>query len=71
MESLYEALPTLKKLGEENELIIDKPNRYRAGNTATLAIVKNAFDETEFSVDRFFMILKRLEKVVDEFARVN
>lgn len=71
VDSLYEALPILKKLGAENDLIIEKPNRYRAGNTATLAIVKNAFDDSEFSVDGFFMILKRLEKVVDEFARAH
>lgn len=70
MDSLYEALPIIKKLGEENELIIEKPNRYIAGNTATLAVVKKAFVENEFSAHRFFMILKRLEKVVEEFAKI-
>jgi hypothetical protein len=70
-ETLYKLLEEIKPFAERNALLIDKPSRYRAGATSTLAIVQNAFkvgSNGSLDLDGFVKTLKRLEKTLDEYC---
>ncbi len=71
VENLYSALDTVVEIGREEGLIIEKPYRYRAGNTSTLAIVRDAFREETFSINSFIDTLHALERVVDKYCENN
>ncbi len=67
-DMLYQALEEIQPFAKRHKLSIDKPNRYRAGTTSTLAIVNNAFPESgELNIQKFVGILHNLEKVIDEY----
>lgn len=71
-EDLYSALNIVREIGREEGITIDKPNRYRAGSTSTLAVVSGAFnDETPFSIESFVNTLHALERVVDRYCENN
>lgn len=68
---LYRVLNEIKPIAESNGLTIEKPNRYRAGATSTLAIVQNAFQSDNngnFDFNKFLTTLKQLEKTLDEYC---
>ena len=70
-EKLYELLNEIKPIAEKNELSIEKPDRYRAGTTSTLAIIQNAFsvdNDGNLELEKFIKILKALEKTIDEYC---
>ena len=68
VENLYSALDKVVEIGREEGLVIEKPYRYRAGNTSTLAIVPDAFQEETFSVSSFIDTLHALERVIDKYC---
>lgn len=70
-DTLYRVLNEIKPIAERNGLTITKPDRYRAGSTSTLAIVKNAFqtdNNGNFDFNGFLTTLKQLEKTLDEYT---
>lgn len=70
-DTLYRVLNEIKPIAEKNGLTITKPDRYRAGETSTLAIVQNAFqadNNGNFDFNGFLTTLKQLEKTLDEYS---
>jgi len=70
-DTLYRVLNEIKPIAEKNGLYITKPDRYRAGETSTLAIVQNAFQSDSngnFDFTAFLTTLKQLEKTLDEYT---
>ena len=68
---LYQTLNELKPFAERNNIKINKPDKYRAGNTSTLAVVQNAFqtdNNGDFNFPLFLETLKNLEKTIDEYC---
>lgn len=68
VDILYSVLSELQKIANHNGLNLIKPDRYRTGETSTLAIVENAFQanpDGTFDIDNFHQILKKLEKTLD------
>jgi hypothetical protein len=69
--TLYQVLNEIKPYAEKNGLSITKPDRYRAGETSTLAIIQNAFQTDvngNFDFEGFLKTLKQLEKTLDEYC---
>jgi hypothetical protein len=69
-EILYKILNEIKSIAEKNGLSISKPERYRVGETSTVAIIQHAFqseDNNNFDFNDFLMTLKKLEKTLDEY----
>jgi hypothetical protein len=70
-ETLYELLNEIKPYAVKNGISIVKPDKYRAGETSTLAIVENAFpvdSEGNLELDKFINTLKALEITIDEYC---
>jgi hypothetical protein len=68
---LYEILEEMKPFAQKNGLSIIKPDKYRAGETSTLAIVENAFivdKDGNLELRKFIGTLKALEKTIDEYC---
>lgn len=68
---LYEILGEMKPFALKNGLSIVKPDKYRAGETSTLAIVENAFTvdkDGNLEIEKFVERLKALEKTIDEYC---
>ena len=68
---LYEILGEMKPFAQKNGLSIIKPDKYRAGETSTLAIVENAFtvdNDGNLDLEKFVGTLKALEKTIDEYC---
>lgn len=73
-ETLYELLNEIKPFAEKNGLSIVKPDKYRAGETSTLAIIENAFtvdNVGDLELEKFIETLKALEKTIDEYCEEN
>ena len=69
--TLYQVLNEIKPYAEKNGLSITKPDRYRVGETSTLAIIQNAFQTDvngNFDFEGFLKTLKQLEKTLDEYC---
>jgi len=70
-DTLYRVLDEIEPIAKKNRLYITKPDRYRAGETSTLAIVQNAFQSDSngnFDFTAFLTTLKQLEKTLDEYT---
>jgi hypothetical protein len=70
VQILYKVLDELKDFAIKNGVIIQKPNTFRAGETSTLAIIKDAFvaeDNGDFNIEKFMNILHCVEKTLDEY----
>jgi len=70
-DTLYKALNELKPIAATNGLSIVKPDRYRAGQTSTLAVIVNAFpvdNNGGFEFDKFLTILNNLKQTIDEYC---
>lgn len=68
-EMLKKMLKGIQPLAKKQDLSITKPSQYRAGETATLAIVKDVFPESgELDVQKIIIILKRIEKVIEAYC---
>ena len=71
VNTLYHILAGLQPYAEKHGLTISKPDKYRAGDTSTLAIVKNAFivaEDGTFDFEAFVQTLRGLEQVIDEYV---
>lgn len=67
---LHKILADLKLISIRYGLALVKPDRYRAGETSTVAVVENAFpNENKFDVNEFIITLKSLEKTIDEYCQ--
>lgn len=69
--TLYYILGHLQTIAPNHGLTISKPDRYRTGETSTLAIVDNAFptdSEGKFDLDKFVTTLRSLERTLDDFC---
>lgn len=69
--TLYSILQELKPHAEKCGLTLSKPDRYRAGETSTLAIIQNAFSvdsEGNINIEQFIQVLKNLETAIDSFC---
>lgn len=69
--TLLRVLKEIKPYAKKNGLTITKPDRYKAGETSTLAIVQNAFQsdsDGNFDFDGFLATLRQLEKTLDEYC---
>jgi PD-(D/E)XK nuclease superfamily len=70
-ETLYKLLEEIKPFATSNNLAIEKPSRFKAGTTSTLAIIQNAFlvnSDGSLDLDHFIKTLKQLEKTLDEYC---
>jgi hypothetical protein len=68
---LYKILGEMKPFAQKNGLSIIKPDKYRAGETSTLAVVENAFlidNEGMLEMKKFVETLLALEKTIDEYC---
>jgi hypothetical protein len=68
--TLYKTLNELTPIAQKNGLEIKKPDRYRAGSTSTLAIVKDAFKpdaDGNFDMKYFMDILRKTENTLNEY----
>lgn len=65
-------LDEIKPYAEKNGLNINKPKRYSAGETSTLAIIDNAFpidNENNIDIEQFILTLNKLEQTLDEYCK--
>ena len=68
---LHHILDGLKEIAPSYELMIRKPNRYKAGQTSTVAIVDNAFpvnSEGKFDLNKFVTTLQSLKQTLDDYC---
>lgn len=71
VSTLYSILQRLQKIGLSYGLKIIKPDRYRTGETSTLAIIEDAFPvdaEGLFDIDKFITVLKGVEQTLKTFT---
>lgn len=69
--TLYQILSDIQPYAKKYGLTITKPNKYKAGETSTLAIIQNTFlldSNGDFNLDLFIQTLKKIEKTLDEFT---
>lgn len=74
ISTLYYILERLQQSALSYGITLIKPNRYRAGETSTVAIVVNAFpvdSDSRFDMDKFVANLRLLEKAIDDYSRVE
>jgi hypothetical protein len=68
---LRQILSELQPYSQKHGLTLSKPDRYRAGETSTLAIIQNAFTvdrSGNLDIDQFIQTLKKLEGILDEYS---
>jgi hypothetical protein len=68
---LHKLFEEIEPFAKNNGLSIVKPDRYRPGETSTLAVIENAFTvdkEGNFEFEKFIKTLKALEKTLDEYS---
>lgn len=73
-ELLYKLLKEIKPIAKNNGLDLMKPDKYRAGATSTLSIVKDAFpvdNDGKFEFEKFITTLNSLEKTIDEYCELK
>ncbi|KAA9327225.1 hypothetical protein F0P96_18505 [Hymenobacter busanensis] len=71
IDTLYRIVAELQPYAVKHELTLVKPDKYRTGDTSTLAVVKNAFadgGDGNFDLAGFVQVLKRLELVLNEYV---
>ncbi len=73
IDILYEVLNILKNLSKKNGISINKPTKYRVGDTSTIAEIENALiiekKTGEINVDQFFNVLLKLEAILGDFEQ--
>jgi hypothetical protein len=68
VDTLYSVFSVLETTAHKYGLTLIKPDRYRTGETSTLAVVENAFQvaqDDSFDINCFCQVLKKLEKILD------
>jgi len=68
--TLYKILGGLQPYSKKYGLDLTKPDRYKAGGTSTVAILKNAFKVAEsgqLDIENFMVNIGNLEKVMNEY----
>jgi hypothetical protein len=68
---LYQILSEIQPYSQKHGLTLSKPDKYRAGETSTLAIIQNPFTvdtDGTLDIDQFIQTLKKLEKILDEYS---
>ena len=71
INTLYQTLLGLEPYAKKYNLTISKPEKFRAGETSTLATVPNAFtfdNNGQLDIDIFLQTLKNLERTLDEYT---
>lgn len=71
VDTLYTVLHELQPYARVQGLTLDKPQKYRAGATSTLAVLSNAFvvnDAGELDINTFLATLQSLELVLDGYS---
>ena len=74
LQQLIDVLSTLQGIAAKEDIILEKPRKFRVGATSTLAIVKNAFpseQEATFDVNEFISTLKKIENILNIYAEMN
>lgn len=70
--ALYEILTDLQEISKQHGLTLVKPDRYRAGETSTVAIVKNDFPVDKdglLDMEQLMTNLKTLENIIDKYCK--
>lgn len=73
VQTLYRILGELQPLAKKHHLTITKPDKFRAGQTSTLAVAQNAFtvnDDGILDVEGFIQVLSQLEMMLDEYEEM-
>jgi len=68
---LHQILSDLQPYSQKHGLTLSKPDRFRLGETSTLAIIQNPFSvdsSGNLDIDQFIQTLKKLEKILDEYS---
>ncbi|TGE06438.1 PD-(D/E)XK nuclease family protein [Hymenobacter fodinae] len=71
VDTLYTVLNGLQPYAKAQGLTLHKPQKYRAGPTSTLAVLKNPFlvnEADELDIGAFLATLKALQLVLDEYS---
>jgi hypothetical protein len=71
ISTLYQILSDLQPYANKYGLTITKPDKYRVGETSTLAIIQNAFSDDsngDINLDRFLVTLKNLENILSDYS---
>ena len=61
----------MQPYAQKYSLTISKPDKYRTGETSTLAIIQNAFlvdGSGNLDLDKFIQTLKNLEQTIDKYC---
>lgn len=69
---LYKTFEEIKPFAINNGITLKKPDRYRTGNTSTLAVVHNVFHTTDdgfLDFDGLVKKLHKLEMTIDEYCK--
>lgn len=70
-DKLYELLAEIKPIAERNDIVLVKPDKFRAGRTSTVAVVQNAFSSDTngiLDIQKFIVKLQQLELTLDEYC---
>ena len=71
INTLYQTLTDLEPYARKYNLTISKPEKFRAGETSTLAVVQNNFtvnNNGQLDINTFLQTLKNLEQTLDEYT---
>ncbi len=71
IETLRGVLGEIVPYAEKNGLLISKPDKFRTGNTSTIAVIQNAFSADSngnIELDKFMATLKKLEQTLKDYS---
>lgn len=66
--TLYKVFSELLPYADKYDLVIEKPSRFKSGNTSTVAVIKNVFEtynNKSFTAEHFVCTLKRIESMLN------
>ena len=69
--TLYQILSDLQPYSKKYGLTVNKPNKFRAGETSTLAIIQNAFtvdSDGNLDLNQFVATLKNIENMLNDYS---
>lgn len=69
--TLYQILSDLQPYSKRYGLTVSKPDKFRAGETSTLAIIHNAFtvdSDGNLNLDKFIDTLKSVENMLNDYS---
>jgi hypothetical protein len=69
--TLYQILSDLQPYSKKYGLTVTKPDKFRAGESSTLAIIQNAFkvdSDGNLDLDQFVVTLKNIENMLNDYS---